>query len=313
MRWSKKEDSLSQWRVSSNSLRSTGYASFRRVVALALTIRNVYRMNSFSTAEAHMHKTGDPLVSVILTTRDRPSFFVTALACYQHQTYPNRELIVVDDGHQFPVVGHLVESIGGRLIHAEPGTPLGTKLNLGCEAARGLLCQKMDDDDWYAPAFMETLVSRLMRNWRDACRPSIAFLTPFLFFDVARWEVRRSVEGNVPGASFLFPRLDWSEHPFRPIPGDEDVWFLMDQLRFGTVPVRVRAPELFMAVRHRDLARDRGHTWVNQSSGRSLEDDLLDRELYPGGPEALLPEWAIAFYETMRLESLPDISSPAAP
>ena len=33
---------------------------------------------------------------------------------------------------------------------------LGTKLNLGCEAARGKICMKMDDDDWYAPRYLET-------------------------------------------------------------------------------------------------------------------------------------------------------------
>jgi glycosyltransferase involved in cell wall biosynthesis len=255
------------------------------------------------------HLTEEPLVSVILTTRDRPSFFETALACYRHQTYPNRELIVVDDGDRYPVEAAQLEALGGRLMRAEPGTPLGTKLNLGCETARGAFCQKMDDDDWYAPLFVETLVEALLHGWRDACRPTIAFLTPFLFFDVARWEIRQSVAGNVPGASFLFPRLDWREFPFRPLPGDEDVWFLMDQLRNGARPQRVRAPELFIAVRHRSLARDRGHTWVNQSSGRSLEDDLLDRELYSGGPEALLPPWAIAFYKEIQRESLADSTS----
>lgn len=249
-----------------------------------------------------------PLVSLILTTRDRPSFFQTALSCYQHQTYPNRELIVVDDGDQFPVDEGQVQNIGGRLFRAQPGTHLGTKLNLGCEEARGSFCQKMDDDDWYGPLFVETMVSALMRSWREFCRPTVAFLTPFLFFDVARWEIRRSVEGNVPGASFLFPRLDWWERPFRPLPGDEDVWFLMDQLRMGAYPLRVRALEQFIAVRHRGFGQDRGHTWVNQSSGQSLEDDMLKLQLYDGGPEALLPAWAIAFYQRVRLESVEGIS-----
>jgi glycosyltransferase involved in cell wall biosynthesis len=246
----------------------------------------------------------DPLVSLILTTRDRPSFFETALACYEHQTYPNQELIVVDSGERFPVDAAQVEALGGRLVRAEPGTHLGTKLNLGCEAASGQFCQKMDDDDWYGPQFVETMVSALLRSWREYCRPTVAFLTPFLFFDVARWEIRRSVEGNVPGASFLFPRIDWLERPFRPLPGDEDVWFLMDQLRLGAYPLRVRALEQFIAVRHRGFGRDRGHTWVNQSSGMSLEDDMLKLQLYPGGPEALLPEWAIAFYRRVQAESV---------
>lgn len=43
-----------------------------------------------------------PLVSVILTTRDRFRLLSIALACYSHQTYRERELIVVDDGDRFP-------------------------------------------------------------------------------------------------------------------------------------------------------------------------------------------------------------------
>jgi glycosyltransferase involved in cell wall biosynthesis len=247
----------------------------------------------------------NPLVSVILTTRDRPNFIRTALACYQHQTYGHRELIVVDDGDRHPVALSLLEPLGAKLVRADPGTPLGSKLNLGCAEAGGALCQKMDDDDWYGPLFLERMVSTFLESaWQSTCRPAIAFLTPFLFFDLVRWEVRRSVENNVPGATFLFPRIDWMERPFRPLPGDEDVWFLLDQIRNGTKMVRVRALEQFMAVRHRGFSSDRGHTWVNQWTGRSLEDDLLKRSLHPGGPESILPAWALEFYQSVRQEGL---------
>src|SRR5262249_4001230 len=70
-----------------------------------------------------------PLVSVILTTRDRPRFLAVALACYRRQTYPHRELIVVDDGDDFPADEARIAAVGGRLLRVEPGTPLGAKLN----------------------------------------------------------------------------------------------------------------------------------------------------------------------------------------
>jgi glycosyltransferase involved in cell wall biosynthesis len=78
-----------------------------------------------------------PLISVVMATRDRPRLLPVALACYQHQTYPRRELIVVDDGDEFPADAALVAAAGGRLIRVAPGTPLGTKLNAGVEAAKG--------------------------------------------------------------------------------------------------------------------------------------------------------------------------------
>jgi peroxiredoxin len=247
---------------------------------------------------------GEPLVSVILTTRDRPNFLRFALTCYQQQTYENRELIVVDDGDRFPVDPSLVEAAGGRLVRAPLGTPIGAKLNLGLEAAEGSLCQKMDDDDWYAPAYIETMVEKLRESWRDACRPAVAFVTPFLFFDVARWEIRRSLDRNVPGATLFFRRSDWVLHRFRALPGDEDLWFFLDQVRAGATPVVIEQPELFLAVRHRGSRSEREHTWINQSDNRPLEDYLLERPLHSRTPDRMLPPWALMFYQDLRAEIL---------
>ncbi|MGE3797008.1 MAG: hypothetical protein AB7G88_04130, partial [Thermomicrobiales bacterium] len=91
------------------------------------------------------------------------------------------------------------------------------------------------------------------------------------------------------------------DYPFRPLPGDEDVWFFLDQLEFGTLPVRVPATDHYLAIRHRGLDTDRGHTWVNQWTGQALEDDLLALDLVPGGPEALLPDWAVQFYRGLLI------------
>ncbi|HWE63013.1 MAG TPA: glycosyltransferase family A protein [Chloroflexota bacterium] len=246
-----------------------------------------------------------PLVSVILTTRDRPRLLRVALACYRQQTYPRRELIVVDDGARFPADVAAVVAVGGRLIRVDPGTPLGAKLNRGVSYARGSLCQKMDDDDWYAPLFLETMVAALLAGSEAVCRPRLAFLTPFLFFDVARWEVRRSIDSNVSGATLLFAQEDWRERPFRAVRQDEDVWFVMDQVSAGLSMCPVQGLETYLAVRHRGhqgTATDRGHTWTRQWNGQLLEEYLQERPLYAKGPAALLPAWALAFYQDLRDE-----------
>ena len=243
-----------------------------------------------------------PRVSVILTTRDRPQFLPLALAGYRHQTYPanDRELIVVDDGNRFPVSEPETQAAGGRLVRLPPGTPLGSKLNTGIEQARGQLIQKMDDDDWYGPAFLSAMTAALDDAWRVACRPTLFFLSPFLFFDLARWHIRRSVAGHLPGATLLFPRDLWQEQPFRPLPGDEDVWFLLDQARLGASAVTVDAIESFLAVRHSELSADRGHTWTHQGSGVALDDYTLRLEPYGRSPEELLPAWALETYRAIR-------------
>jgi hypothetical protein len=249
---------------------------------------------------------GPPLVSVLIATRDRPRLLSIALECYRRQTYPNRELIVVDDGQDAPADVTAVEALGGRVLRVEPGMPLGAKLNVGAAAARGLFCQKMDDDDWYAPAFVETMVSSVLQSWAIVCRPTIAVLMGFRFFDVARWEIRHSTPENAPGATLLFMREQWEEHPFRGVPRDEDVWFYMDQLRHGGTCVTVDAPETFLAVRHSGSTTDRGHTWTRQLDGQRLEAYLLDLPLHPGGPEAMLPDWALERYRGLNWELTSD-------
>jgi glycosyltransferase involved in cell wall biosynthesis len=244
-----------------------------------------------------------PLISVVLTTRDRPGLLSVALACYRHQTYARRELVVVDDGEMFPAEAPAVEAAGGRLVRVPSGTALGIKLNRGLEEAGGAWCQKMDDDDWYGPSFLECMVAAVAEKRTKVCGPLVAFVMPFLFFEVARWEIRRSMVDNIPGATLLFAREDWQQRPFRPLSQDEDVWFLLDQIRSGAKALSVRSLDSFLAVRHRGSIRDRGHTWVQQSDGRTLETYLRERPLYRR-PEEILPEWAIAFYRDLREELL---------
>lgn len=246
----------------------------------------------------------EPLVSVVLTTRDRPRFLSIALRCYAHQTYPNRELIVVDDGASFPADAEAVRETGGRLLRLPHGSSIGAKLNAGVEQARGFLCQKMDDDDWYAPRFLETLVERRQRAQHDVCQPSMTFMMPFLFFELAPWEIRRSIDRNVPGATLMFDRDDWREQPFRDLARDEDVWYYHDHTRMGHRSIPVDDIELFLAVRHHGIAGDRGHTWTHQHGQQTLEEYLRSRPLHPRQPEDLLPEWALHAYRELRAEMI---------
>lgn len=243
-----------------------------------------------------------PHISVILATRDRPRFLPLALACYQQQTWPihDRELLVVDDGERHPVAEADVTAAGGRLVRVPPGTPLGSKLNAGIAEAHGRFIQKMDDDDWYAPTFLAEMQATLMEAWQDRCRPTLLFLSPFLFFSLADWELRRSVPNHLPGATLHFPRTLWEEQPFRPLFGDEDTWFLLDHQRRGVARLTCPARDAFLAVRHTAVTADRSHTWTHQMSGSLLEDYTSKLEQDPRAPDALLPPWAVTAYQRIR-------------
>jgi glycosyltransferase involved in cell wall biosynthesis len=244
------------------------------------------------------------LISVVLTTRDRPQFLRVALECYRRQTYARRELIVVDDGQVSPVDETTVREVGGTLLRLDTVTPLGAKLNMGLGAGRGRLCAKMDDDDWYAPTYLEKMVDGLAKRSTRVCRPTIAFVNEFLFFDLHTWTLRHPPAGTVPGATLVFAREDWQARPFRQTIHHEDMWYLQDQLAMGVSPLPVIAPDVFIAVRHRGAKSERGHSWTQQWQGTDL-DALLRGSDPHRSPEEVLPAWAIDAYRTMQSDLVP--------
>jgi glycosyltransferase involved in cell wall biosynthesis len=240
-----------------------------------------------------------PLVSVIMTTRDRPRLLPFALECYRQQTYPGRELIVVDDGSTFPADETAIAAVGGRVIRVPEGTPLGTKLNRGSSDARGVLCQKWDDDDWYAPQFLDVMVDAYLRHNATVCRPTVVYQRRRLWLDLERWRLVDWPYEDVSGGTLLFRRADWQQRPFRPNQRSEDLWFIVDQVQAGAAPVLVDTPDIYVYVRHGRSATDRGNTWQHWADGQNMDVYLRAREPMSRDPATLLPDWALSFYTTL--------------
>ena len=181
-----------------------------------------------------------PLVSCVLVTRNRPQFVPQALRCFRRQTYPNRELIVVDDSDRSQE-RLWTRSRKVRYIRIGSFTPSGTKLNIGVHAARGGIIQILDDDDYYGPEFLAGSVSRLPRS-----QTTVVARCCFLVLLRGRRELRHSGHGWNP-SSICFHRALWEKRPYRDLNQSSDSWFLRDhQPRI----VRVCDIEQYMVVRH---------------------------------------------------------------
>jgi hypothetical protein len=90
-------------------------------------------------------------VTCIMPTANRRRLVPGAIACFLDQDYPDRELVVVDDGAD--AVGGLVRDdhrVWYVLVAA--GLTLGAKPNLVREHARGDVIPHRDDNDWYLPS-----------------------------------------------------------------------------------------------------------------------------------------------------------------
>ena len=207
----------------------------------------------------HFRSPRGPLVSCIMATENRPRFVHQAIRCFLRQTRTNAELIIVDNGR--PGVEELTHGlVNVRYVRAPEGMTLGSKLNLGAERARGRILQKLDDDDFYHPTFLEHAVAGL--KGADRGRTIVAW-DCFLVLLAGDRDVRFSGHGWAAGASLCFYREVWERTQFRDVPSAVDQWFLND----AQAEVRkVCKPELLMVVRH-GL-----NTWSSMNGGGGVDD-----------------------------------------
>jgi glycosyltransferase involved in cell wall biosynthesis len=224
------------------------------------------------------------LVSCIMPTRNRPAFVAQALRCFQSQTRLLSELILVDDGEES--VASLCRGLDRvRCLRLDRRTPTGTKLNLGIDAARGDILQKLDDDDYYHPRFLDTAAAHLLgEGWNR----KLAAWDSFLILLAGESRPRYSGTGWLAGGTLCFSRQLWRKAPFRDVHVNEDHWFLEDHKRGR---VRVRLPEQYVLVRHG------ANTWVRLPDGTPTDGFLRQFPHYPKSLRRIVYTRSLAFYQ----------------
>ena len=116
---------------------------------------------AFDDRAVHVcRKSNIGLVSCIMPTKDRRRWIPRALGCWQAQTYPQLELVVLDNGAD--AIKDLLPT-DPRIIYtrAGQGMKLGMLRNLACQLATGEFIAHWDDDDWYAPDRIEKQVQAI--------------------------------------------------------------------------------------------------------------------------------------------------------
>lgn len=163
------------------------------------------------------------LVSAIMPTRNRHRFVEQAVACFRMQDWPDRELVIVDDGEP---VGHLVDGTP-RVTYVHLGDrarrTIGEKRNFACQLARGEVIVHWDDDDWSAP----TRMSEQVRLLRQSGRPATGYNTlPFAWDELQRAWLYLGPRGYALGTSLCYLRAYWAAHRFEHIQIGEDNRFI---------------------------------------------------------------------------------------
>ncbi|MET0463427.1 MAG: glycosyltransferase [Chitinophagaceae bacterium] len=109
-----------------------------------------------------------PMVSCIMPTYNRRAFIPHAIRYFQRQDYPDKELIIIDDGSD-PVKDLVPDIPGIHYYRLERKITLGEKMNIACGYAKGTIIVNWDDDDWYADWRLTYQVSSLQQYSVGVC------------------------------------------------------------------------------------------------------------------------------------------------
>jgi GT2 family glycosyltransferase/glycosyltransferase involved in cell wall biosynthesis len=114
-----------------------------------------------------------PKVSLCLTTFNRPSLLRQAVTSIRSLTYPNLEVVLVDDGSTQPEALAVLEELkpafdqrGWRIVHQE-NRYLGAARNTAARHATGDFFLFMDDDNWAEADEISTLVKAALQTGAD--------------------------------------------------------------------------------------------------------------------------------------------------
>ena len=191
-----------------------------------------------------------PLVSCILPTKNRAAYIPHAIRCFQSQTYPKKELIIVDNGNDDTAY----------LIPADPNikyVPVmgehrtGDMRNLCVRHATGDVICHFDSDDWSAPDRVTDQVTRL---------GTFGVVTGYhsmLFYDQRDgvcyfWQLRHASVQYVLGTSLCYRREWWRHHPFESLQIGEDIRFYRQALREAHRLVPIAPARQLMVARVHD-------------------------------------------------------------
>ena len=214
-----------------------------------------------------------------MPTFNRRPFIRLALDCFRAQTYPFKELIVLDDGSD--CVADLLDGLPDvKYIRLARRLTIGAKRNLACKEARGEIIAQWDDDDWYAPNRLELQAAPLLAGAADmtGLADRLVLLMPAGQFWRTTDELhRRMFFGDVVGGTLVYQKSILNENIRYPeINLAEDALLIKQALGRNKRLVRLEDSGAFVYLRH-------GRNSWKFETGRFLDPAGWNRTCAPPG------------------------------
>ena len=112
-----------------------------------------------------------PKISCLMVTANRLYIAKRAIKCFANQSYPNKELIIIDDGeenYKNILKDYSKFEIKYVKVKKQKNSSLGYLRNCSLDNATGDYIVQWDDDDWYHPKRLDIQADILKKGY-DAC------------------------------------------------------------------------------------------------------------------------------------------------
>ena len=201
-----------------------------------------------------------PLISCLMVTANRAHIARVAIECFSDQTWPNKELVIIDDGVED--YSDLIASFECadlvRYIKLQPANPrlsLGELRNLSIEEAHGEWCVQWDDDEWYHPERLAVQLNAAAQA--DVGASALKWTLMHVKDDSAQSLTFRGDSGIATPGTLMFRKGDvWYPHLAR----NEDGIFLRDvKVNHGLVVLDEKYSHLFIRVFHGSNTWEKDH------------------------------------------------------
>lgn len=158
----------------------------------------------------------NPMVSVVMPCYNDGRYIQESVASVKAQTYPNVELIIIDDGSDdsdtIATLNALAKEANVQVLHATHVGPSAAR-NAAIREARGKYILPLDADDTIDPTYIEKAVN-ILESHKDT---GVAYCEADLFgaqsgkWDLPTYSFESMLFDNIVFVTALFSKADWEK------------------------------------------------------------------------------------------------------
>jgi len=247
-----------------------------------------------------------PKISIVIACYNDPDVIKAVRSAYG-QLYPNKEIIVIDDGSN-KVTARAIESVNELIdIHlTQTNQGQSSARNNGIKRASGEYILNLDSDDFFEPGFCEQAINEFLqakdvkivtcKAYRFNKKEKIDVFTP------RGGDIKNFLFKNSAMGSSMFKRKDWEicggYEEKLPILGFEDWEFYIRLLKTGGYAFVIQEPLFNYQIRENSTTSKIKH--LKQEKFKHII--IKHNELYKDNFESLIDNLFERIYDERKLQ-----------